>query len=242
MAGVHKDFSSFVYGCEGCQKATTLSKYKKTLHFPITPPFGTFSVEFAGTLLRSGSRKKYVLVAVEHLTCWPPAKPTATSTADEVVKYIEEEIVYSFGSPSMVVSDNATCSTDAALDKLMKKHGIEWKPVLAYAAMLNGRPERMIGTLRRSGRKIIISLGSSRSTWEAAIQTAVYGNRRRASTGGSSPFQSLYGVPPRMTPLDKLPPLPTANFSHRDMELIHVAAVRAERSHTCGKMGTDWCR
>ena len=69
-----------------------------------------------------------MLVAVEHLTGCPIAKPTATSTAEEVVKFIEEEIIYSFGSPGMIVSDNETCFTAAALDNLMVKHGIEWKP------------------------------------------------------------------------------------------------------------------
>lgn len=188
-------------------------------------------MDFAGPLSKSGSGKRYMLVAVEHLTGWLIAKPTETSTVEEVVKLIEEEIIYNFGSLGRIVSDNATCFTTPTLENLMKKHGIEWKIVLAYSPMPNGRAERMIRTLKRAARKIIIGLGSSSSTWEAAIQTAEYGYRRRASAGGSSPFQLLYGVPPRMTLLDQLPLFPTANLSYRNMELIHVAAVRAERSH-----------
>ena len=107
--------------------------------------------------------------------------------------------------------------------------------MLAYAPMSNGRPERIIGTLKRAAHKVFIGLGSSSSTWEAAIPTTVYGYRRRPSAGGCSPFQLLYGVPPRMTPLDQLLPFPTANLSYRKMELIHVAAVRAERSHAQGR-------
>ena len=158
--GVLKDLADYVRGCDGCQKATTLPKYKTTLHFPITSLFGTFSVDFAWPLPRSDSAKRYVLVAVEHLSGWPIAKPTATSTAEEVVKFIEEEIVYSFSSPGMIVSENATWFTAAELDNLMKKHGIERKTVLAYAPMSNGRAERMIGTLKRAARKQLDMGGS----------------------------------------------------------------------------------
>ena len=122
---VHKDLADYVRRCGGCQKATTLPKYKTTVHFPIAFLFGTFSVDFAGPLTRSGSGKRYVLVAVEHFTGWPIAKPTAISTAEGVVKFIEEEIIYTFGSPGKIMSDSETCFTASAFDKLMKKHGIE---------------------------------------------------------------------------------------------------------------------
>lgn len=113
---VHKDLSGCVRGCEGCQKATTLPKYKTTLYLPITLLFGSFSVDFAGPQPRSGSGKRFVLVAVKHLTSWPIAKPTATLTAEEVKKFIEEELIYSSSSPVISFSDIATCLTAAALD------------------------------------------------------------------------------------------------------------------------------
>lgn len=109
---------------------------------------GTFNpVQHASRTMNDAERK--YSVAVEHLTGWPIATLTATSTAEEVVKFVEEEIIYSFSSPGMNISDNAACFTAAALENLMKKQWVECKTVLAYAPMSNGRAERMIGTLKR---------------------------------------------------------------------------------------------
>lgn len=64
-------------------------------------------------------QERYLLIAVEHLTSWQLVRATKTSTADTVVKIVEEEIFQPFGTPHKIVSDNTNWFTAA---KLMATH------------------------------------------------------------------------------------------------------------------------
>ena len=130
--------NDYVRGCDSCQKSTPIPKYKTTLRFPMTSLFDTYSIDFARPLPRTPSGKRYILIAVKHLTGWPIAKATVTSTAEEVLKFVKEEIIYCFGLSRVVVSDNATCFTASVLDAFMARNEITWNTVLAYASMSNG--------------------------------------------------------------------------------------------------------
>ena len=145
------------------------------------------------------------------------------------MEFVKEEIIQCFGPPRTIVSDNATCFKPALLGKFMSEHGTAWKTVLAYAPMCNGRAERMIGTLKRAVRKVIIGLGQQSSEWEPALSRVVHGDRRRPLHGGCSPFQLLYGVLPKMTPSDRAPLFPAADLSHKEMELMYTKALRTNR-------------
>lgn len=78
-------------------------------------------------------------------------------TATTVIRFVEEELVHSFGPPKTIVSGNASCCTSEALQELITELGISWKTVLAYATMSNGRVERMVGTIEKSVDKIVVS-------------------------------------------------------------------------------------
>lgn len=44
----HADIHEYVRGCDGCQRASPLPKYRTTLQFPLTNLFDTFPVNLAG--------------------------------------------------------------------------------------------------------------------------------------------------------------------------------------------------
>ena len=186
-------------------------------------------MDFAGPLPRKPTGKKYILVAVEHLTGWAIARATETSTAEEVLRFMKEEIIYCFGLPRVVVSNNATCFTASVLDSFMARNGITWKTVLAYAPMSNGRAERMDSTLKRAIRKAILGSTPGRTNWDEALLKVLYGYRRRKMVVGLSPFELLYGVLPRMQPGDKEPLSGVSELRHREMELLHSRVMRAMR-------------
>ena len=121
---VHRDVNDYVRGCDGCQKATPIPKYKTTLQFPMTSLFDTYSIDFAGPLPRTPSGKRYILIAVEHLTGWPITRAIVTSTPEEVLEFVKEEIIHCFGIPRVVVSDKATSFTASVLDAFMARNGI----------------------------------------------------------------------------------------------------------------------
>lgn len=103
----------------------------------MTSLFDKYYVDFAGTLPRATTGKKYILVAVVYLTCSPIAKTTATSTAEEVFKFAKEEIIHYFGLPPVVVSEKATCFTASVVYAFVARNGITWETVFAYPPMSN---------------------------------------------------------------------------------------------------------
>lgn len=222
----HTDIHRYVRGCDGCQRASPLPKYRTTLPFPLTNLFDTFSVDFAGPLPKSTFAKRYVLVGVEHLTGWPLGRATKSSSAEEVIKFVKEEVLYSFGPRLTIISDNATCFTAKSLVKFTRDNGIEWKKVLAYAPMSNGRAERMVGTLKKAVRKMVLGQGLY---WEKSLPKVFFGYRRRRLAGGVSSFELMYGVPPRIEPADKPPLIIPSTIAHRNMELMATDATRATR-------------
>ena len=97
-----------------------------------------------------------MLVAVEHLRGGPIAIATRDSIAQVVLKFVKREIMYSFGPPQTIISDNATCFTASAVSSFMAQNGITWRTVPAYAPMSNGTADRMVGTLKAAVRKTVL--------------------------------------------------------------------------------------
>ena len=192
---MYRDVQGYVRSCQGCQLAQPVPVYPTTLRMPLTGLFTAFSVDFAGPLPKTRSGEQYLLVGVEHLTGWPIARKTKDATDDTVNKFVQEEIIHSFGPPGVIISDNALCFTAKSVSSFLSQHGTEWKTVLAYAPMSNGRAERMVGTLKRAIKKMVLKEGSS---WDLVLPDALYGYRRRRLESWYSPFQLLYGIPPRM--------------------------------------------
>ena len=126
----------------------------------------------------------------------------------------------------MLISDNATCFTANTLARFCHQHKIQWKPVLAYAPMSNGRAERMVGTIKRSLAK---SAFKNSTNWDQLLTQTIYGYRRRRLAEGFSPFELMYGVPPRMGQADQKPLLHASTTNNRSIELSAASAARATR-------------
>ena len=226
---VYTDVRDYVKSCDGCEIARPIPKNRTTLRLPISSLFDTFSIDFAGPFSVTSSGNRFVLVAVEHLTGWPIAIATADSTARAVLDFVKREIVYSFGPSGTIVSDNATCFTASSVSSFMARHGITWRTVLAYAPMSNGRSETMVGTLKAAVRKTVLETGME---WDKAPTQVLYGYRRRAMKNGESPFELMYGVPPKMNTRAEIGAgvvVPSSDI-HRRLELLAAYFPGAIRS------------
>lgn len=222
--GVYRDILDYVRGCDGCQHAQRLPTYHKNLRAPVTGLFETFSIDFAGPPIASRGGKRFVIIAVEHLTGWPIAWATESSTADTVINFVHEEIVLPFGPPRRIVSDNANAFTAGAVEDFMKKHGIEWNTVLAYAPMANGRAERMVATIKLSIKRTVIRTDLD---WADSIPRILCGYRRRGRGTVPSPFQLMYGIRPRMIRTDTIALMQNGSAHHRVLELLGASGDRA---------------
>jgi hypothetical protein len=60
-----------------------------------------------GPLKRASGGFTHLLVAVDEFTKWIEAKPIAKTNSQEVVKFFLD-IVYQFGVPNTIITDNGT--------------------------------------------------------------------------------------------------------------------------------------
>ena len=210
-------------------KGSTLPTYRTTLRLPVSNLFEVFSIDFGGPYQETENGNRFVLIAVEHLTNWPIAVPCKDSTAATVIKVIKEHIILPFCPPTKIISDNATCFSAKSLLKFMDEHGTQWKTVMAYAPVSNGKAERMVGTMKRSITKTVLQ---SKQEWDQVIDQVVYGYRRRRNSNGFSPYQLMYGHPPRITSTDSTSLVTNSGSDDevvRNLELLATENLRTEQ-------------
>lgn len=72
---------------------------------------------------------------------------------------MREEAIFHFGPPNTVFSDNWTCFTAKNLSLYMSDHHIDWKRVLEYASISNGRAERLVWAPKEAAKKMVLDFG-----------------------------------------------------------------------------------
>ena len=70
-------------------------------------PFAKWGINIIGPLSTAPGGLKFVIVAVDYFTKWAEAIPLSTILEKNLTKFIREHIIYRFGIPHSLVSDNA---------------------------------------------------------------------------------------------------------------------------------------
>ena len=226
---VRPDVAQFVRSCDTCQKTNPPEQHRPYGKLPVSGLFHTWSIDFAGPLPITKSRSKYLLIGIEHLSGWPIASaiPSHLFNSQGVLQFVKTELVSMYGTPVFIVSDNDTKFNNAPVRDYAKGVGIEWKFVSTYNPRGNAKVERVVGTLKRSLKKMVMS---TKKDWDECLNDVLQGYRRRPYPDGASPFEMVFGIksrgshePPRVEEVGE-------NVSlMREFELAAVKALRATR-------------
>ena len=68
-------------------------------------PFQRIAIGILGGLPVTGRGNKYVLVISDYFTRWPEAIPMPSMTADTVARTVFDNVIYRFGCPDVIHSD-----------------------------------------------------------------------------------------------------------------------------------------
>lgn len=72
----------------------------------VPPPFARWRTDFIiGKLPTTVNGNQWIIMAVNYATNWPIARALKSAAADEIVKFIYEEIAIKFACPIELVSD-----------------------------------------------------------------------------------------------------------------------------------------
>jgi transposase InsO family protein len=108
---------------------------------PITWPFSTWGLDLVGPFKKPKGGFTHIFVTVDKFTKFVEEKPAASITIAKAVEFIKE-IMYSFGIPNTIITDNGTQFTMREFKDFCVDSGIKVNYALVSHPQSNGLVER----------------------------------------------------------------------------------------------------
>jgi IS30 family transposase len=105
-------------------------------------PFRKWGIDLIGQIYPSSSKNhNFILVATNYFTKWVEAIPLKTVTSKNMIDFIKEHIIYQFGIPQNITTDQGTMFTSEEFEEFATSMGIEFLNSSPYYAQANGQAE-----------------------------------------------------------------------------------------------------
>jgi transposase InsO family protein len=191
------DASEIVHTCEGCQfyarKSNQPAHVLQTI--PVTWPFAVWGLDIVGPLRKVPGSFTHLLVAIDKFSKWVEVRPITNLRVEQAVTFFTN-IVYRFGVPNSIITDNGSQFKGRKFLELCDKFHIrvDWAAVVhpqtndqvecANGMILQGLKPRIFDRMNKSGRK-----------WLQELPAVVWSLRTIPSRATRfTPFFLVYGV------------------------------------------------
>jgi len=134
---------SFKY-FKGCQKFGNIQRAPTTAMNPIIKPwpFRGWAIDLISQIYPPSSKgHKFILVATDYFTKWVEAIPLKEVTSANMNDFVKEHIIYRFGIPQTITTDQGTMFTLGEFDEFAIGMGIKVLNSFPYYAQANGQAE-----------------------------------------------------------------------------------------------------
>lgn len=196
-------------------------KYADIQHRPsvelspyITPvPFARWGLDIIGPFSVVGGGRKFAFIAVKYFTKWAEAEPVKSINQDNAVKFVFRNIVYKFGVPIQIITDNGTQFTGKAMNFFCKDSNIKLSFASVHHPQSNGQVE--------AANKTIINIlkrktGDNPKSWADTIPEVLWAYRTMCKTAtGQTPYTLAFGLE-AVTPVELI--WPTTRIKFYDAE------------------------
>lgn len=173
-------------------------------------PFEIISTDHL-SLTSTIADNQYVLVYICHATRYVLARPTQSTSTDEVIHFLEHDIIFKYGPPLIYISDNATSFTSQKAKQTYLKYGISHSTTTPYTPQSNRLVERSNATIISVLTKFVLE---NKNDWDTKLPNAILAiNITKQSSANFTPFFLLHGFQPRIPP-DELMELLLVNCPH----------------------------
>ena len=187
---MRKDCEDFTRKCKPCQLYGAMNHRPSIPLNPTAPPcpFFMWGMDLVGPLPKSTGQRQYIIVAVDYSTKWVEAKALARIREAEVIQFFMEYIVFRFGVPRVVVTDNGTQFVgedfENTLNQLKVKH---IKASVAYP-QANGQVEITNKAILQGIKKRLLEV---KGNWTDELPNVLWGYRTTPRTStGETPIQT----------------------------------------------------
>jgi len=139
-----EDCFKYFKGCQGCQKFGNIQREPASAMNPIIKPwlFRGWAIDLIGQIyLPSSKGHKFILVATNYFTKWVEVIPLKKGTSANVIDFVKEHIVYRFGIPQTITTNQGTMFTSGEFDEFAIGTGIKVSNSSLYYAQANWQDE-----------------------------------------------------------------------------------------------------
>jgi transposase InsO family protein len=142
------DASEIVRTCEGCQfyarKSNLPAHVLQTI--PVTWPFAVWGLDIIGPLRKAPVGFTHLLVAIDKFSKWVEVRPITNLREEQAVTFFTD-IVYRFGVPNSIITDNGSHFTGRKFLEFCDKFRIRVDWAAMAHPQTNGQVERANGII-----------------------------------------------------------------------------------------------
>ncbi|UYV74165.1 hypothetical protein LAZ67_11002276 [Cordylochernes scorpioides] len=164
-------------------------------------PFQRVGIDLLGRFPVSKNGNKWIVVATDYLSRYAMTRAIPNGSAEEVAKFIIENISLKHGAPRELISDRGRTFISRTLKEINDLCGTLHRFTSAYHPQTKGLTERLNTTL---ADMLSMYVNVEQRNWNAALPyvTFAYNTSQQENTG-FSPFYLIYGRDVE-TPLDTI--------------------------------------
>jgi transposase InsO family protein len=191
------DASEIMRTCEGCQfyarKTNLPAHVLQTI--PVTWPFAVWGLDIVGPLRQAPGGYIHLLVAIDKFSKWVEVCPITNLRAEQALTFFTD-IVYRFGVPNSIITDNGSQFTGRKFLEFCDKFHIRVDWAAVAHPQTNGQVERANGMILQGLKpRIFDRLNKSGRKWLQELSAVVWSLRTTPSRAtGFTPFFLVHGA------------------------------------------------
>ncbi|KAL0462270.1 UNVERIFIED_CONTAM: hypothetical protein Slati_0114600 [Sesamum latifolium] len=189
-----KDCIDYAKRCQACQfHANLIHQPPEPLHPTVASwPFDAWSLDVVGPMTKSSGGHLYILAATDYFSKWAESVPLKEVKKENVADFIRTNIIYRYGVPRYIITDNWKPFFNSLINKSCQKFGFKQRNSSMYYATANGLTEAFNKTLCSLLKKVVAKL---KRDWHERIGEALWTYRTTVRTPTqSTPYALVYGV------------------------------------------------
>lgn len=119
-------------------------------------PFSKWGMDIVGPITPTSAKgHRYILVATYYFSKWAEAVSLREIKASDIVWFIKTHLIYKYGIPDCIITDNGQPFVSSPLYQLMEKYSINLEHSSRYYPQANGLAEAFNKTLWKIIKKMV---------------------------------------------------------------------------------------
>ncbi|XP_031127545.1 uncharacterized protein LOC116029638 [Ipomoea triloba] len=168
-----KDCIDYARRCQACQfHENFIHQPPEPLHPTVASwPFDAWGLDVVGPITpKSSTGHAYILAATDYFSKWAETVALKEVKKENVADFLRVHIIYRFGIPRYILTDNGKPFDNKLMDKICKLFDFQQRNSSAYYAAANGLTEAFNKTLCNLLKKVV---SKSKRDWHDRMEEAL---------------------------------------------------------------------